>query len=69
MTVTDFEDVAARCHQLAECWLAEGMCDAVLVVVVDESGFVFDKIEDDFGEPFAGVRETAQAFLLTKGTE
>jgi hypothetical protein len=70
LTVTDFEDVSGRCRQLAECWLAERLCDGVLIVLVDEAGFVFDRIEDEFGEPFAGVHETAQAFLLTrKGTE
>jgi len=68
LTVTDFEDVATRCRQLAECWLAEGVCDTVLVVVIDEAGFVFDKIGEEFGAPFAGIRETAQAFLLTKGS-
>jgi 3-oxoacyl-[acyl-carrier-protein] synthase II len=68
LTVTDFEDVATRCRQLAECWLAEGTCDAVLVVIIDEAGFVFDKIEAEFGAPFAGIRESAQAFLLTKGS-
>jgi len=69
LTVTDFEDVAARCRQLAECWLAEGACDAVLLVIIDEAGFVFDKIEAEFGAPFAGVRESVKAFLLTKGSE
>ena len=64
LTVTDFEDVAGRCRTLAECWLAEGMCERVLVVVADEAGFVFDKIEDEFGEPFAGVRERAEGFLM-----
>ena len=69
LTVTDFEDIAMRCRLLANCWLAEGMCNAVLVVVIDEAGFVFDKIETEFGAPFAGIRESAQAFLLTKGSE
>lgn len=70
LTVTDFGDVSERCRQLAGCWLAEGLCDEVLVVRVDEAGFVFDRIEAEFGEPFAGVREAAQAFLLSrKGTK
>ena len=69
LTVTDFVDVAGRCRDLATCWLAEGACDAVLGVVVDEAGFVFDRIEAELGEPLAGIRESAQAFLLEKGTE
>ena len=69
LTVTDFEGVAERCRLLARCWLAEDVCDGVLVVVVDEAGFVFDRIEAEYGEPFAGVCESAQSFLLMKGSE
>ena len=69
LTVTDFEDVAARCRELAQCWLASGTCGAVLVVVVDEAGFVFDRIEAELGEPLAGVCESARAFTILKGTE
>ena len=66
LTVTDFEDAQERCRQLAGCWLAEDMCDGVLVVLVDEMGFVFDRIEAELGQPFAGVQEKSQAWLLTK---
>jgi len=69
LTVTDFEDIAARCRELAQCWIASNTCHAVLVVVVDEAGFVFDRVAAKLGEPFAGVRESARAFTILKGTE
>jgi len=67
LTVTDFENVAERCRELAHCWLADGTCDAVLVVTLDEAGFVFDRIEAEMGALFA--RESATSFLLVKGSE
>jgi len=67
LTVTDFENVAERCRELAHCWLADGTCDAVLVVTLDEAGFVFDRIEAEMSALFA--RESATSFLLVKGSE
>ena len=67
LTVTDFENVAERCRELANCWLADGTCDAVLTVTLDEAGFVFDRIEAEMGALFA--RESATSFLLVKGSE
>lgn len=66
LTVTDFEDAQERCRQLACCWLTEDMCDGVLIILVDEAGFVFDRIAAELGNPFAGVQEKSQAWLLTK---
>ena len=67
LTVTDFENIAERCRELAHCWLADGTCDAILVVTLDEAGFVFDRIEAEMGALFA--RESATSFLLVKGSE
>ena len=66
LTVAAFDDVQGSCHQLACCWLMEDMCDGVLMILVDEAGFVFDRIGAELGEPFAGVQERSQAWLLTK---
>jgi hypothetical protein len=38
LTVTDFENSFEQCIQLAQCWLASGTCDRVLVGAVEELG-------------------------------
>ena len=40
LSVTDFEIGFEQSVQLAQCWLAEGMCDRVLIGAVDEVGEV-----------------------------
>jgi hypothetical protein len=40
LTVTDFEIGFEQSVQLAQCWLAEGACDRVLIGAVDEVGDV-----------------------------
>ena len=38
LTVTDFENCFEQSIQLAQCWLAAGTCDRVLVGAVEELG-------------------------------